>query len=260
MTASGTRSARQHGPMGRFTVAAALGDLVLPATCAGCRRPGEPWCPGCARTVRDLIGVRWSPTPPPAGLPPTWTAAAYDGPLRHAVVAWKDEGRRDLDRVLRPLLREALAAAVAGSTDLGAALRAGVAVPVVPAPSAAHSRRARGEQPLARLVATALSGTRGLRVLPALEHQRRVADQAGLGRGERAANLHGALRVAPRYRPRVVGCPCLLVDDVVTTGATLAEAARALRAAGATQLVAVTVAATRRNPRGSGVSRVGPRD
>jgi predicted amidophosphoribosyltransferase len=80
-----------------------------------------------------------------------------------------------------------------------------------------------------------------------------VADQAGLGSAERAVNLSGAFEVVPgpaaRPRPsdRGLGAVAVvLVDDVVTTGTTLAEAARALRAAGAEPSAAVTVAATRR--------------
>ncbi|MGB7819090.1 MAG: phosphoribosyltransferase family protein, partial [Ornithinibacter sp.] len=81
-------------------------------------------------------------------------------------------------------------------------------------------------------------------VAPALRHVRAVADQSGLGREERARNLNRALSVDPAWRDVIAGVPCLLVDDVVTTGATLCEAARAIRAEGASAVVAVTVAAT----------------
>jgi len=87
------------------------------------------------------------------------------------------------------------------------------------------------------------------RSLPVLTQRRRVRDQVGLGVDDRAANLAGALWVPPGWAARLGGRPCLLVDDVVTTGATLAEAARALRAAGSGPVVAATVAATaRRGP------------
>jgi predicted amidophosphoribosyltransferase len=82
------------------------------------------------------------------------------------------------------------------------------------------------------------------RLADALTHARRVADQAGLGAPDRMANLAGALRVG---RPAgVAGRRVVLVDDVVTTGVTLAEAARALRAAGAEVPAAAVIAATAR--------------
>ncbi|HEY9524705.1 MAG TPA: phosphoribosyltransferase family protein, partial [Thermopolyspora sp.] len=73
-----------------------------------------------------------------------------------------------------------------------------------------------------------------------------VADQAGLSSPQRAANLVGAFGTTSR----VPGAVCVLVDDIVTTGATLVEAARALRAAGAVVPLAVTIAATRRRMAG----------
>lgn len=76
----------------------------------------------------------------------------------------------------------------------------------------------------------------------ALEHRRRVADQAGLSASDRAANLSGAMRA----RFDLSGRRVIVLDDVITTGATLAEAARALREAGAEVSAAAVVAATAR--------------
>jgi predicted amidophosphoribosyltransferase len=86
-----------------------------------------------------------------------------------------------------------------------------------------------------------------------LEHHRAVVDQAGLGTASRAVNLSGAVRVSGRWRGVVRGRRCLVVDDVMTTGATLAECSRALREAGASAVVAATIGATeRRSPAFSG--------
>ncbi|HEX8972810.1 phosphoribosyltransferase family protein, partial [Oryzihumus sp.] len=105
--------------------------------------------------------------------------------------------------------------------------------------------------PLQELVRRACAGLDpaggALLPAPALALRRRVADQAGLGHRARAANLEHAMAVRGRWQPVVAGATCLVLDDVLTTGATLLEAARALRAGGAAHVAVVTVAATRRH-------------
>jgi predicted amidophosphoribosyltransferase len=81
-----------------------------------------------------------------------------------------------------------------------------------------------------------------------------VQDQAGLGAAARLQNLHGALRVVPGWAPYLSGRDCVIVDDVVTTGATLLDCARALEKAGARVRAAATVAATRRRDGRQGAS------
>jgi predicted amidophosphoribosyltransferase len=108
-------------------------------------------------------------------------------------------------------------------------------------------RRSRGHDPVARTAAAAAAALRahGERTvaLPLLRHARPVADQAGLTAAERAANLAGALLARPGSATAVGGSALVLVDDVLTTGATLAEAARALGAVGCPVTGAVVVAA-----------------
>ena len=87
-------------------------------------------------------------------------------------------------------------------------------------------------------------------VAPVLRLTRAVVDQSRLDRTGRAENLAEALAVRERWAEAVSGSACILVDDVVTTGATLSEAARALRVAGAHHVAAATVAATQRRARG----------
>jgi predicted amidophosphoribosyltransferase len=121
---------------------------------------------------------------------------------------------------------------------------------VVPVPSSPAAVRRRGDAPLELLTraAVAQATPRGcvLVVAPVLRLRRRVADQAGLNHSQRAGNLERAMQVRPRWQGSVRGVACLLVDDVLTTGATLAEAARALREGGAGYVAAATVAATQR--------------
>ncbi|MEU6426063.1 phosphoribosyltransferase family protein [Microbispora sp. NPDC046973] len=231
----------------------ALLDLILPPRCAGCGAPGALACPSCRAELLREPAPR-PPDPPPPGLPVCWSATAYDGAARRMILAYKERGRT----ALVPVLAASVSACVAAWAAGGAGARREVWL--VPVPSARAASRRRGHDPV-RAVAAAAARELCRRGLPAalaplLRQGRRVADQAGLGSAERAANLSGAFEVVPgsAARPRTCGSgpgavAMVLVDDVVTTGTTLAEAARALRAAGAEPSAAVTVAATRRRRR-----------
>ncbi|HEU5156234.1 MAG TPA: phosphoribosyltransferase family protein [Streptosporangiaceae bacterium] len=219
-------------------------DLLLPERCAGCGGARRLLCDRCrvpfAATARPAV-----PSPRPAGLPEPWAVARYEGVVRAAIVAHKESGRTGLARPLGAALARAVLAAGGGGPPL-----------VVPVPSARAAVRRRGHDPTLRVTAAAVGAlrSRGVAALcvAALAHTRRVADQAGLARAGRAANLAGALRVA---RPgEVAGLRVIVVDDVITTGSTLAEAARALRAAGAEVSAAALIAATPRRHRPGGPS------
>jgi predicted amidophosphoribosyltransferase len=234
----------------------ALLDLALPQECAGCEEGGTRWCAACARVLAETAANplgRCVPQPCPAGFPRTAAAAAYDGVVRSAVLAHKERGRLAL---VRPL-----AAALAGAArtlDMAPG-----PIVLVPAPSRRATVRARGQDHalrLSRRTANLLRQT-GADVTAAglLLPARELADQSGLDAAARAANLAGALRA----RRRLDGLTVVLIDDVVTSGATLVEAARALTAAGARVSGAAVVAATQRtkhhpigfNPCASAVSR-----
>ncbi|MFI7616412.1 ComF family protein [Nonomuraea terrae] len=167
--------------------------------------------------------------------------------MRTAIVAYKERGAVALAGVLAEAVVSAAVTAV--GADAHAAAYVGGRFAVVPVPSGGRRVRARGHDPVGRL---AVMVTRRLRRLgleavlwPALRQVRGVADQAGLSSAERVANLAGSLQV--RHAVKVPPAPVvLLLDDIVTTGVTLAEAAGVLRATGAAVPLAVTVAATRR--------------
>lgn len=264
----------------RPALVAAL-DLVLPVVCGGCRRPGAAWCVPCDTRAAGLHfrgGPRLvRPSPCPPGLPPVVAAARYDEPVRAALSAFKDDDRRDLGDVLAPSLLAAMRVAAG-------LVRAGPAV--VPVPSSARSVRRRGDRPLEVLALRALhqaaaaptgpqpvqslgshlppgvaepgpstaTALAGPDVMRALRVRRRVRDQSGLTWAERAENLDGAFVVDRRWAAALAGRSVMLVDDVVTTGATLSEAARALRAVGVVDVVCATVAATARTGRSQDTS------
>jgi predicted amidophosphoribosyltransferase len=225
-------------------LAAALVDLALPQTCAGCLAPGAVLCPACAAPLR-AVPRRCPPDPAPARLPVPWAVTAYAGPIRTALSAHKEEGRLALVRPLGDALGWALTAAARSLPPPRPELL------VVPVPSNRQAVRSRGQDHTLRLARRATATARGagipVRCSPALRLIRRTADQAALAATARAANLDGALEVAPGWRRLVRGRAVIVIDDVITTGATLAEAARALRAAGALVPCVAVVAATQRH-------------
>ena len=212
-------------------------DLALPAECAGCGREGSALCSDC----RPALDARLERPPGtaiglPADLPEPllqleW-CASFAGVPRRALHRLKYAG----DRRLAAPLGEAVARRWA---------RAGVGGGVlVPVPASPDRVRERGYDQ-AELIARSAAGALRLPVLAALERTRITAAQFDLDRAARATNIVAAFRVrAPAGRP-LAGAWVVLVDDVVTTGATLAACARTLLEAGASAVSAVTVARER---------------
>lgn len=218
---------------------AATADLLLGSGCAGCARPGLGLCPECERALRGRPTTAWpDPTPTalvdPEPLVPV-AAGDYDGPLRSCLLQFKENHRIGL---LDPLARTLVAAVEGAAPDDRLVL--------VPMPSRGSVVRDRGYDAVRLLAVRAARRLRrrgrDVRVACALRHRSTVRDQAGLSSRQRLQNLTGALSA----RPTPGGRSVVLVDDVITTGASMAEAARVLRGCGTPASRIAVIAATRR--------------
>ena len=217
--------------------ATALLDLALPPACAGCGEEGVPLCPACRPALAVRLGLppgtpMGLPDGPPDPLAQVEWCAPFAGVVRHALHALKYAGER---RLATPL-GEAVAArwaAAGGGGDL-----------LVPVPVHASRRRERGYDQ-AELIAVVAARRLRVPMVPAVERTRATTAQYRLDRRHRAANVATAFAVRPGLASRVAGRHVVLVDDVLTTGATLAATATALLGAGAASVSAVTVARER---------------
>lgn len=194
--------------------------VLLPVDCAGCGAPDRSVCRACAVALEPAVTARTT-----SGGLDVRAALRYEGVVRAVVLALKERERTGLARPLAEPLRAAVASA----------WRPGVELAAVPASRAGLRRR--GFDPVGLLLRRG-----GLRGSPVLGRLRATASQKSLAADERAVNLRGALSARAGLRGRSF----LLIDDVLTTGATLDEAARAVRAAGGTVLGAATLAFTPR--------------
>ncbi|MEO9329846.1 ComF family protein [Gordonia aurantiaca] len=217
-------------------VSRAGADLVFPLVCGGCGRPGTPWCPRCDRWLHDApISVR------PRVFPgaPVWALGRYRGVHRQAVLAVKEHDRRDL------------------ISPMGTALAHGIRVlarwgelpdvpglTLIPAPTRRLSARRRGGDRVTAFAEHAAAAL-GPRVCaaPILVTATTARDSAGLDARARARNLAGAIRLRGSRRPLAQPITAVLVDDVMTTGATAAESVRVLRRAGVDVVAVVVIAA-----------------
>ena len=218
-------------PVGRLL------DIALPAVCAGCGREGEPVCPACLPSVMARVAL---PPGTPLGLaegPPDpllqleW-CSPFAGATRRALHQLKYAGERRLAAPLGAAVAERWRRAGAGGELF------------VPVPVHATRRRERGYDQ-AELIAEAAAARLGLPWRAAVIRARATTAQYRLDRRHRASNVAEAFVVDRQSMAMIASQWVVLVDDVVTTGATLCEAARALLASGAAAVSAVTVARER---------------
>ncbi len=256
----------------------AMADLIallVPVECVCCGVEDTVLCGGCAKSVRQLCRQPFRAEQESPALVDVHgnaklgvvAAGAYRDELARCLLSFKHFGQWRLAGVLAPCLGKAVETAIGSQTGYC----------LVPVPTTGRAYRKRGFSPLHLLLlclrmrrilpqcpiidaldkrpaapvhAVTRDSLRGLtaRMVQAVSDKDgsgREAGQKGLGRGARASRVRGSMRVRSRRMDEIRGMRCILVDDVLTTGATLAEAARAVAAAGGVVCGAVVLAATR---------------
>ncbi|ORI18183.1 ComF family protein [Rhodococcus sp. 1168] len=236
-------------------------DLALPRECGGCGAGGTLWCPRCEATVCSAV-ERVSPRVDPGV--PCWALGPYSGARRSAVLELKERNRHDVAVPLGRVLAHAVEQLrIWGEIDPPELSR----LVLVPAPTRARAARVRGGDHVERCARATAAELRHevVRIPSVLRMRRGVRDSVGLSASERQANVAGRIELAPSYsarspgrrhrgrtEPDVAECvriprerTVLLVDDVLTTGATATESVSVLENSGVRVDGVLVVAAVR---------------
>jgi predicted amidophosphoribosyltransferase len=210
-------------------------DLVLPLQCGGCGAPATRWCDACAAELAVRPDEPHLITPRVDPQVPVFALGRYAGARRQAILAVKEHDRADL---VAPLA----CALAAGVHRLLAWGMLDVPLTIVPAPTRRLAARRRGGDPITRIATAAVAGHPQITVVPALRMRALARDSVGLGTAARQRNLAGRVVLRGR-RTKSWGTDVLVVDDIVTTGATARESVRILHAAGARVVAVLAIAA-----------------
>lgn len=202
-----------------------LSELLFPSRCLGCKQLGIHICSSCraqwnCHIYRSMLVVQGVHIP-------VYSAVLYSDVAQKVLLGSKESSLLDADILIRKALRHALTYINSehGIADL------------VPIPSQKSASRKRGRDFMVENT-KALATQPLVEVRAVLEHRRRVRDQSRLSSQEREINLRGAFRAA--NTSTLENIPVIIVDDLITTGTTLHEAARALISAGYDVIGAVT--------------------
>jgi predicted amidophosphoribosyltransferase len=207
-------------------------DLILPLECGGCGAPSTRWCDVCAIELSVAADQPHVVNPRIDTQVPVFALGRYAGARRRAILAMKERGRGDL---VAPLAR-ALAVGIHRLMSWG---MVETPLTIVPAPTRRSAARRRGGDPVARLARAAVAAHPDITVVQALRVKALARDSVGLGTSARERNIAGRV-VLRGQRPRT---EVVIVDDIVTTGATARESARTLRAAGVRVAAVLAIAA-----------------
>lgn len=206
--------------------------VLAPTECAGCGAPDRGLCAACRAELAAAAPAREAVPRSDGTELPLWRALEYGGAARGILLAFKDGGRADVAPALAAVLRRLVRAALA---ELPAELRGRVELATIPSTWAAYRRRGYAHVPL-------LLRRAGYRDSGALRAVRQTRDQSELNTRQRYANRERSLAVQDACRGQAV----LIIDDIVTSGATILEADRAFRSAGSRVVGAVALARTER--------------
>lgn len=207
-------------------------DLFLPLQCGGCGAPSTRWCDACAGELSVAADQPHVVNPRIDPEVPVFALGRYANARRQAILALKEHGRTDL---IGPLAH-ALAIGVHRLLSWGIVQ---TPLTVVPAPTRRSAARRRGGDPVARLARAAVAQHSQITVAPALRVKAFTQDSVGLGSAARERNIAG--RVVLRGQPPRT--EVMIVDDIVTTGATARESVRILQAAGVRVTAVLAIAA-----------------
>jgi predicted amidophosphoribosyltransferase len=210
-------------------------DLILPMECGGCGAPSTRWCDACAVELSVAAEQPHVVNPRIDPQVPVFALGRYAGARRQAILALKEHGRGDL---VAPLAR-ALAVGVHRLLTWG---MVETPLTIVPAPTRRSAARRRGGDPVARLARAAVAGHPDVTVVQPLRLKALARDSVGLGTSARERNIAGRVRLRGQWPHGNLG-EVVLVDDIVTTGATARESVRALRAAGIRVAAVLAIAA-----------------
>jgi len=205
-----------------------VASVVFPTLCRECGGlvEGGEWAPLLCHRCGLGFPLHDAPVDVPAPLSEGYALARFEGPARRLLIDLKYGG----------LLRAGVLLGRRMAMGAGAGLVLAGSPLIVPVPLHWRRRWRRGHNQAAVLARALFTAGRDLELEPALRRRRPTVAQVGLSRSHRRSNVRDAFEVRARYRAAVHGRVVVLVDDVVTTGATAAAGAAALRQVGAKEV------------------------